>query len=170
MTPGQLKKLEREWAARLRASGFQDIESPSGMLQSWDRRSDGNLQDLSALAEDKRQGESLRFDSDFERRVWQLHTEGKSNRAIATQLCVYRKLVNQTMWRLTARAERRRPGPRRNPEAIRHDGCNLTIRLSRDAAAAREELDAALTGVTLADLLRQHILDLARKIPRRRAA
>jgi hypothetical protein len=168
MTPAQLKALEREWAAKLRADGFQDIESPSGMVQSWDARSDGNLQDTAALAEDRRRGEALRFSSEFERRVWAAHLEGLSNRAIAKRLCVYRKLVDQTMWALRGRLERRKPGPKRNPDAIRHDGVNLTVRLTRDAALAVDHLRAV--GIEPGEVIRAAVLELARKTPVRKAA
>lgn len=168
MTPAQLKRLEREWAAKLRADGFVDIEAPSGMIQSWDVRSDGNMQDVAALAEDRARGEALRFTTQFERAVWELHVEGLSNRAIAARLCVYRKLVNQTMWALKARMERRRPGPKRNPEAIRHDGVNLTVRLTREAALAADLLRAA--GIEPSTVVRAALLDVARKTPTRKAA
>lgn len=168
MTPAQLKKLEREWAARLRDQGLPDIESPSGMIQSWDARSDGNLQDLSALAEDRARGERLRFAGAFDAKVWELHLDGLSNRAIALKLCVYRKLVNQTMWRLQAQLERRRPGPKRNPDAIRHDGVNLTVRLTRDAALAVDHLRAA--GIEPAEVVRAAVLAVARKTSARKAA
>lgn len=168
MTPAQLKALEREWAAKLRADGFQDIESPSGIVQSWDARSDGNLQDTAALAEDRARGEQLRFASNFERAVWELHLEGMSNRAIAERLAVYRKLVNQTMWALRGRLERRRPGPKRNPDAIRHDGVNLTVRLTRDAALAVDHLRES--GIEPAEVVRAAVLAVARKTSARKAA
>lgn len=168
MTPAQLKALEREWAAKLRADGFQDIESPSGIVQSWDARSDGNLQDTAALAEDRARGEQLRFEKEFDAKVWELHVDGLSNRKIAEKLCVYRKLVNQTMWRLQAQLERRRPGPRRNPDAIRHDGVNLTVRLTRDAALAVDHLRAA--GIEPAEVVRAAVLAVARKTSTRKAA
>lgn len=167
MTEAQFRKLEREWAAKLRAGGFRDIESPSGMIQSTDSRSDGSLQDLAALAEDRARGEGHRFASPFDAQVWRLHVDGVSNRAIAKQLCVYRKLVDQAMWRLKGQMGRRKPGPKRNPEAMRHDGVNLTVRLTRDVALAADHLRAVLD-VSMGEVVRAGILELARKTPMRK--
>lgn len=166
MTEAQFKKLEREWAAKLRAGGFRDIESPSGMIQSTDSRSDGSLQDLAALAEDRARGEGHRFAAPFDAQVWRLHVDGVSNRAIAKQLCVYRKLVDQAMWRLRGQMARRKPGPKRNPEGMRTEGLRMEVRLTRDAMDAVERLRAALPPETsVSALVRMGLLELARKTP-----
>lgn len=168
MTTAQLKKLEREWAAKLRADGFQDIESPSGMLRPWDeRRGIANTPEAAQLAEERARGEALRFASVFEEKVWGLHLEGLSNRAIAGKLCVYRKLVNETLWGLRARLERPGPGRRRDPASMRSEAMRYELRLTGDVRQVVEHLRHVLPKETsVAAMVRLGLLGLALKFPR----
>jgi len=90
--------LEREWAARLRASGFQDLEGADRDGPLSDR---GNLHAVAETAEeDARLADRMaageaeierrrailhahRFRSAIEREVWRLHADGEGERAIA---------------------------------------------------------------------------------------
>lgn len=98
------RALQREWAAKLRASGFVDLESPGGELS--DR---GNLHPVAEtreehdrLASRMADGDAYtqwatsvlhdgpRFRSREERECWRLHAEGRSEADIATALTITR--------------------------------------------------------------------------------
>lgn len=89
------KSLVTEWDQRLKESGFQDIEdrdSPREMLKSWhstlfihryDKERFSARQQYFELATQFLNAHE--FNSDLEREVWFLHSEGKSLREIANE-------------------------------------------------------------------------------------
>jgi hypothetical protein len=168
MTREQFKRLEAEWNARLRADGFQDIEAPSGVIERRETKaaSPAKLRRLAQLEQDREATPRLRFGEPWERKAWELHCDGVSNREIARKMCLYRKLVNQAFWRLRDQVLRPRRGPKRDESSMRHDGVNLTVRLTRDAALA---LDHVRQVLNVGDLVRGHLIEVARKIPIRSA-
>ena len=119
--------LEREWAAKLKASGFQDLEgadrdgalSRRGLLHPVD----DTAEEDAALADRMRAGEAQtewrlsvlhthKFRNATERRVWQLYAEGIPLRAIATQLGCSYKRVRETWHEIDSRVRQNREGNR----------------------------------------------------------
>jgi hypothetical protein len=117
------EKLRREWAERLRASGFEDLESlrdPDGPLS--DR---GNLHPVAntptergRLAERMEDGAEYQawarailhdgpWKSAQERRIWELHCEGQGDRDIAAALNIKRWRVQAILQAIKARASKR---------------------------------------------------------------
>lgn len=115
------KKLQREWDAKLKASGFEDIE----------QRHDGNLKTWASarVFKEKRNGEyyenkavyyqsveeyyrlagqflhTYKFDSDKERLIWEKHADGMSMNEITAYMKkrrfkVYRCLVQNVIQKL----------------------------------------------------------------------
>lgn len=88
-----LKTLQDEWYARLKAEGFNDIEdtnSPRQMLKSWhstlfihrfDKERFNARQQYFEMATHFLH--SFKFASALERHIWELHADGKSLREIA---------------------------------------------------------------------------------------
>lgn len=89
------KALQDEWDAKLKASGFEDIEdrdSPREMLKSWHSTIFINKFDSARFAAKQKYFEMVThflnahtFTSDLEHQVWLLHSEGKSLREIARE-------------------------------------------------------------------------------------
>jgi hypothetical protein len=81
--------MTREWAARLKASGFDDLECPDGSLSNRgkphpsDAAGDLRTQDLAAY-NDWARGVlwSRKWKSDTDRMIWEAHCEGMSVRDI----------------------------------------------------------------------------------------
>ncbi len=96
LTPEQLKKLQNKWYDKLEKSGFEDIEerhSPKEFLKRWagqwfKRRT--HVHNFEAKQEYFYQcGHFLTthdFDTETERKVWQMHSEGLSLREIARSM------------------------------------------------------------------------------------
>jgi DNA-binding NarL/FixJ family response regulator len=114
MDKAAYKRLQRKWDRQLRAGGFKDIEYRStGSLKWWAHRiqDDGattnNATVRNAQAEYfRRAGQFLHdavFVTELERRLWELHSEGLSCRAIGRLLSVSKDSVNRMVRRLQAR-------------------------------------------------------------------
>lgn len=91
-----LRALRREWDKKLKESGFEDIEdreSPREMLKSWHSTKFFYRFDEDRFLARKDYFElatqflgTHRFESEIDREVWRLHTEGESLRKIANHL------------------------------------------------------------------------------------
>lgn len=111
MKPSELKALQREWAAKLKAAGFTDIEVGNGELLA---NGGGSLnhglaeetagavraEQLSAI-EDAAQ-ELLRrkqWPTPFHKRVWELHCEGVGvNRIRDILRCRRQRVLDAYLW------------------------------------------------------------------------
>ena len=114
-----LRKLQREWYARAAASGFVDLEGPSGTLS--DR---GNLhpvaetqEEHTRLAQRMEDGaaytewadsvlHNTRFRSRAEREAWRLQAEGMPQRDIAPTLTIARRSVRRHLARVEDRVSK----------------------------------------------------------------
>jgi len=101
--------LKREWYAKLRASGFQDIETGDehdGLLKTDKRFQDGHESADAAQAEYYRLASSFlyehRFKTPRDRRIWEAHAEGVPMREIAKRCRTYVRLVHATVNTLRA--------------------------------------------------------------------
>jgi hypothetical protein len=100
----------REWAARLRATGFRDIEGPGGMLATDVRDDTARAEDGMAVGEYYRLAlaflhQRRRRFGRVERKIWALHAAGRSYTQIAAELRslgVYRRVVAEVVPRLRA--------------------------------------------------------------------
>jgi hypothetical protein len=79
--------LEREWAAKLKATGFQDLECPDGSLSNrgkphpTDAAGDARGEDLAAYNEWARGVLwSRRWANETDRAIWEAHCDGASVR------------------------------------------------------------------------------------------
>lgn len=116
-------KLRREWAERLKAAGFEDLESgrdPDGPLS--DR---GNLHpvdhtpsELERLADRMEDGadyqswarhvlHTTHWRNAAERRIWELHCDGLGDRDIAATLTIKRHRVQAVLSAIKAKAAKR---------------------------------------------------------------
>lgn len=110
--PQTFKQLQAEWYQKIANSGFQEIEQPDGNLKLWAStffkvRYQENVfrakEEYYRLA-----GQFLndyKFESKFEHRVWELHTEGVSIRNITLIMKkqgfkTYKRMVHETIGRL----------------------------------------------------------------------
>jgi hypothetical protein len=94
----KLKSLQAKWYAKLKKSGFEDIENGSDnpMLLTWETnyfyKHYGNRPDVVAAKFDYylRASHLLNrpevFENEFEKLVWEKHSEGTSIREMAKQL------------------------------------------------------------------------------------
>lgn len=138
--------MERLRAELLRASGFQDIESPAGVIQ---RR---QVQ-ASALEYARDAGSALvDYECDaFTREILELHVGGLKNRAIVRKLKTYRKLVDQRVSRFKrwVAGELPRRGRPPKPDGMGTDCARVAVRLDEDTLSAlfhlRDHLGAELT-------------------------
>lgn len=168
------QRLKDEWYLKARESGFSDIESPSGDIA---RRAvpETRLAEVAELEAARAFLHSHTFADDFERRVWELHAEGASNRAIQRLLKLgTRKRVDAAILRLTAtmRGEAgRRKGRPRDPDSLRGEGVGLFVRLSQAHLLAVDRIRVFL-GCTPPEAARRALLEYARKVssgyPKRR--
>lgn len=94
-------KLKAEWYAKLAKEGFFDIEQEDGNLKSWTSSmitrdlKNGRAEAIKSREEYYRAaGQFLwehKFDSDLERKIWELHANGTSNLSISKTLALPRK-------------------------------------------------------------------------------
>lgn len=166
MKAERLKRLEREWAERLRREGFQDIEAPGGMVpQPLSHGVSGaRLRKLGQLEQDREATPRMRFLEAWEGKAWELHLEGLSNREVARRCCVYRKLVDQAFARLRRQAKGTPRGRPRDPESLRSHGMRMELLLTPAAALALDHIRAVLK-VSKSEVVRRVIIGLARNIP-----
>jgi predicted transcriptional regulator len=113
-------KLEREWAAKLKASGFQDLETPGdrdgplsnrGHLVNHAEATDENEARLvqrieMGEAETDRRRAILHMPIRRGRRAWALHADGVSERDIAKALGITRDAVRKQLAHVEAAASR----------------------------------------------------------------
>jgi predicted transcriptional regulator len=113
-------KLEREWAAKLKASGFQDLETPGdrdgplsnrGHLVNHAEATDENEARLVQRielgeAETDRRRAILHLPLRRGRRAWALHADGVSERDIAKALGITRDAVRKQLAHVEAAAAR----------------------------------------------------------------
>jgi hypothetical protein len=104
-----MNALTREWYAKLKASGFEDIETGdehSGLLKTDKRIEEGRGEEYAASAEYyRRAGVFLHhreWADDRERRIWELHSEGMGMNEIARTAKAGNTLVHATINRLRA--------------------------------------------------------------------
>lgn len=94
-----LQKLQKEWYAKLRESGFKDIEQADGNLKIWSRFFKGKLDTLQGEAKAqyfRAAGQFLhshQFASEYDKTIWDMHANGISGRSIARQLRVNKNTV-----------------------------------------------------------------------------
>lgn len=89
LTDKEFKKLQADWDAKLKESGFEDAETRDGNLKTWHKydvldrfsREDGETK-MEYFAAAGRFLHDYQFESLSERTVWQLHCEGLSIRQI----------------------------------------------------------------------------------------
>jgi len=96
------KALQTYWYQVLEASGFQDIELPSGALRETDHRTVAR-----ALADQKQREEyrnrasdflhTFNFQSETEQTIWELHVDGVSVREIAIEIDRSKSSVQRTI-------------------------------------------------------------------------
>jgi hypothetical protein len=101
--------LQREWYAKLKASGFQDIETGdehSGLLKTDKRFEAGRGEEYRASAEYYQRASVLlhhrRWPDARERRIWEMHAEGVGMNEIARAAHAGNTLVHATINRLRA--------------------------------------------------------------------
>lgn len=88
-----LKALQAEWYAKLKAEGFKDIEQDEDNLIRWDShhfQQQSNPTDFETKAEYYRVAGQLlhehEFESEWEKLVWEMHSAGLSTPKIITEL------------------------------------------------------------------------------------
>lgn len=104
MDPKQLKKLKALWEKKLKKSGFEDIEQKDGRLKAWHSHRfavEAKKTVFEAKAEYYRKAEHFLNDAQFsskkERRVWELHSQGVSERDIADSVGLFRSEVRDLL-------------------------------------------------------------------------
>jgi len=110
----EFKNLRSKWAKKLEKSGFDDAEQEDGNLKDW---SAGFLRKrISSLYNESKQeyyrlaGQFLhehKFEDKLERRIWELHQEGKSLNYILAYLKkkkvkTYRQKIHKVIQKLAA--------------------------------------------------------------------
>lgn len=164
------QRLKEQWYARVRATGFRDIESPTGIIP---RRSApaARAGEIAHLEAARAFLETHRFASHWEKRVWELHADGISNRQIARLLRNGRKRVEAALARLTAAMEgraaqgRRRPGRPADPDGFRAEGMQVKALLLPAHAAALDHIRTVLQ-VSEAEAVRRGLMELRKRISR----
>lgn len=103
------ERLRREWYSKLKAAGFQDIETGdehSGLLKTDKRFQDGHESADEAQAEYYRLAgvflHDHRWQTTRDRDVWAAHAAGVPMREIAKRCRTYVRLVHATVGRLRA--------------------------------------------------------------------
>lgn len=99
--PVQLKKLQAKWYAKLKTEGFEDIEREDGSLTTWASSAFSQAVRAGQVEAMKSREEYYRaagqflwdytFDSDLERKIWEMHSTGMSALAISKTLKLPRK-------------------------------------------------------------------------------
>lgn len=98
----EFEKLQKKWDKRLKDSGFDDIEQRNdGNLKTWSYKFQRywSAEAFSAKEDYFRMASHFlydhTFDSTTEKRIWAMHTEATSYRAIAIAMRRYRVKVNK---------------------------------------------------------------------------
>lgn len=98
------ERLRREWYGKLKAAGFEDIETGdehNGLLKTDKRFQDGHESADEAQAEYYRLASAFLYDHVFatakERNIWAAHADGVPMRAIAKRCRTYVRLVHATV-------------------------------------------------------------------------
>jgi hypothetical protein len=96
MSKSDLKKLQREWANKLEASGFTDIETPNGLLKDWDslrfRKPSLGLipEQMEAIRDFYTKAEEFYYSFEFpdttHKEIWRLFSKGHTVDEIVKQL------------------------------------------------------------------------------------
>lgn len=94
MTTTNLKKLRKEWYAKLKAEGFSDIEQADGNIKTWssklNQRYRTNLGDLAAKTEYYYLANHFLtehiFETELQRIIWEYHANAISYRKIGKLL------------------------------------------------------------------------------------
>lgn len=161
--------LQDEWAQRLRASGFKDIEAPSGLIQ---RRTVSATAEANSAREEEyfAKAEAFlaahRFANQLERLIWEQHAQRKGRRVVATTLGIYPKKVDAVVARLKAIMERPKRGAPRGHrhDSYRSEGMTLVLRLRPAHRAALDRLVALLGVESSSEAARQALMFAARRI------
>lgn len=157
-----------EWDAKLKDSGFEDIETPGGLLAT-DVRTDAN----SVLATRGVEVESYyrmarewldryQFPAELDRRIWALHCEGKTQREIARLVFSSLRPVNWSIARTNRAMLAGRPGRPVEADSLRTIGVPLFVRLNESAIMAIDALRAKWA-VSRAEIVRRAVAELARR-------
>lgn len=178
MTPAQL------WAQAgdiLREQGFDDIEpTPDGHLLGTYRENTARMADHEALAAYYNAARDFlgrhRFTSPLQQRVWALHVEGRSGKAIRRQLRQERgkgaqRYVDETIRKLRAKMLRKRRPGRPRLATGRGDGCPfVSLRFNDHEMEALRCLQAAWGErfKTVSGLIRTLIVQTASALQRSR--
>lgn len=181
MKRADFEALQDEWNARLRASGFRDIESPSGDIEQRHLKASTRLKMDAGASEYMDAARAFlythTFRNEHDRRTWELHVEGETNRAIARTLKTegipggYRKRVDLTIDRLrdamlAQRAGKRRRGRPRDPGGLRAEGSVAHAMLFPIHVLALDHIRTQLQ-VSAAEAVRRALLMTARNIAKR---
>ena len=110
MDPKELKKLQVEWQKKLKKSGFVDAENTYGELKSYHSfhfNHPTTNWDLPNRAEYYHRCEHFlnthKFDTEDERRIWTLHSNGDSTREISRKLKMSRIKATEILNKLKAK-------------------------------------------------------------------
>lgn len=161
------QRLKDEWYAKARATGFSDIESPSGDIA---RRSvpETRLSEVAELAAARDFLFTYTFADAFERRVWELHAEGASNRAIQRLLGLStRKRIDKVIHRLTVAMlgcpAKVRRGRRPDPHSLRAEALQVTAYLLPSHRLALDHICVQLN-VSQSEAVRRGLMELKFRI------
>lgn len=119
------RALQSEWAKRLKASGFEDLEGPGGVLSNRGNVTTGDLNNWDGgrvrqmTAEARAEAETyydnardiarrFHFRTKLDREVWTLHAERFGRADISRQLGIGERQVRESMARTRAAIERDR--------------------------------------------------------------
>jgi hypothetical protein len=94
-------KLQTLWYEKLKQSGFQDLETSRGFLKDWPSqrlRRDYTPERFQEKLNYYRFASQLlwefKFKTKLEKKIWELHTEGKSMREISFQVRTHKNKMN----------------------------------------------------------------------------
>ena len=151
-----------EWDAKLKESGFEDIETPGGLLAT-DVRTDANSVLATRGVEVEAYYRAARdwldryqFSSDLDRRIWSLHCEGKTQREIARLVFSSLRPVNWSIAR-TNRAMLARRGGRPDTVGANYTGVTVVARLNAPSVHALDAIKAK-TGARTSDIVRRALV------------
>jgi hypothetical protein len=107
----KFNNLKAKWYKKLKSEGFEDIEKDEYNLKEYsshfalrDKGRASNPIAMEARLEyysmARRFLQSHRFDCRFDKRTWELHTDGIGIRVIAKRLRTYRRKVHETIQKL----------------------------------------------------------------------
>lgn len=152
--------LQRQWYAKLKASGFEDIETGDnneGLLKTDKRIEPERVVEYEASAEYyQRAGQFLHardWPDDWEREIWELHAGGVGQNEIARRTHRGNTLVNETI--VTLRAEMLRKGAGREGRKPRNGRAFLSW-LEREARKLNDA-DLIAMAPTLLELARSMV-------------